>query len=158
MQELTTQSDEQTLEKLKNVETEKDSSGLMNDSAEVSDETNILEAGEVYESPEENYEDSDNSAAQLDDKATESLTPDDTYEVLKQLIRSEIKEEFDNQFAVLADQLESQFHTLSSKADSIIDKDGQLQEKDELFQKVYTDLKKYQSGKTFTVFPMKMQL
>ncbi len=65
---------------------------------------------------------------------------------LRQLIQTELKKEFDNQFTMLGEQLETQFRELCQKADDMRDKDAQLQEKDELFQKVYEDLKKHQSG------------
>ena len=147
MQDQNAMHNEDPWAELKKLETEKDPSAILNDFEESSNETLMQENAEKQEAIEESSECTDSPAAQLDDTEIQSPKTDEVdVDGLKHLIRSEIKEEFDNQFAVLADQLESQFHTLSSKADSIIDKDSQLQEKDELFQKVYADLKKYQSG------------
>lgn len=147
MQDQNAMHNEDPWAELKKLETEKDPSAILNDFEESSNETLMQENAEKQEAIEESSECTDSLAAQLDDTEIQRPQTDEVgVDSLKHLIRSEIKEEFDNQFAVLADQLESQFHTLSSKADSIIDKDSQLQEKDELFQKVYADLKKYQSG------------
>lgn len=61
-------------------------------------------------------------------------------------IRKMIHEDLLEQFSFSSDQISEEFAKLRSVIDENIDKDKLIDEKEELFRKVYYDLKKYQSG------------
>lgn len=61
-------------------------------------------------------------------------------------LRQMIKEELNQQFQSSAEQMEAEFRKLRRVLEDSVDKDKMLEEKDELFQRVYAELKKHQSG------------
>lgn len=63
-------------------------------------------------------------------------------EQLRQMIKEELKQQFESS----AEQVEAEFRKLRRVLEDSVDKDKMLEEKDELFQRVYAELKKHQTG------------
>ena len=98
MQDQNAMHNEDPWTELKKLETEKDPSAILNDFEESSNETLMQENAEKQEAIEESSECTDSPEAQLDDTEIQSPKTDEVdVDGLKHLIRSEIKEEFDNQ-------------------------------------------------------------
>ena len=61
-------------------------------------------------------------------------------------LRKMIREEMELQFLNSAEQIEAEFGKLRRVLSDSVDKDKMLEEKDELFRRVYAELKKHQTG------------
>lgn len=82
----------------------------------------------------------------LKDMCIQSKGYNESFEILYRLICEDIKRELDLQFSQMREQLELKFQDLYEHTESDLEKDLQLQKKDELFHQVYADLKKQQNG------------